>query len=169
MKLTLQASGIRTPGSTGGNISHLLGGLGEFSNTKNNCDEIWMVAYHKGTVASVFIGLGLGKPTVASALEAVSRWFQLQPAANRTIAQLCGGGRIPARTLGLAVDTTDDLLWVRKMGAAWRLGECATVADTGPDDWGTLPIKVFDIAAAPLDTTDYDTVTTVSLPQSAST
>lgn len=51
-------------------IVGLLYGMRDFFDTKENCDETFL-AYQKHTVASIYIGPGLGKTTVTSVLEAV--------------------------------------------------------------------------------------------------
>ncbi|OIW30211.1 hypothetical protein CONLIGDRAFT_702768 [Coniochaeta ligniaria NRRL 30616] len=70
----------------------------------------------------------------------------------QSLAQICGGVHRPETMLGLAVDMTGDLLWAHRIGGAWVRGECATVDDTGTQGSEPLPVKVFDIASAPLDT-----------------
>jgi hypothetical protein len=47
----------------------LVESIGKFFETKDNCDENFLIAYHKQTVESSYIALGLGKPTIGSALK----------------------------------------------------------------------------------------------------
>lgn len=94
-----------------GEVRNVLKGLQDFFETPDNCDETFAFAYHGQTVASVYIGPGLGKPTVSSALE---KLVGSSPASNRTIAQLCNG-EDPTQMVGIAIDTTGDLAAVRKL------------------------------------------------------
>jgi len=141
-------------GSAGfnGEIAGLLDGMKKYFDAKDNCDETVVYAYQKQTVASLYIGPGLGKSTVASALDSVSSRFQArQSLANRTVAQICGGGRRPATVFGLSIDTAGDLAGTQKAALGWSRGECATSAGSSPLlQQETLDVKVFDIASAPL-------------------
>lgn len=56
-------------------IVSLLDGIKKFFNAKDNCDEKFVFAYYQQTVASVYIGPGLGKPTVKSALDAFGEYI----------------------------------------------------------------------------------------------
>lgn len=99
----------------GGEVTGILKGLQEFFETPDNCDETFAFAYHGQMVASVYIGPGLGKPTVTSVLETLAaRWEGGGPVSNRTVAQLCGSERDSTRIFGIAIDTTGDLAAVRK-------------------------------------------------------
>jgi len=155
-KLSLSTSGGQGLASNVGDVRGLLDGLSDFFAAKDNCDESFVAAVHKKTVAGVFIGPGLGKATVKSALNAVSDHFSGSASMNnRTIAQVCGSGSKAQTIFGVSVDTTGNLAWIQKTAAVWNQGKCATVADdaTGGSSTGsqTLNIKVFDIATAPLD------------------
>lgn len=89
----------------GAEIASLLAGMRDFFNAKNNCDEIYLFAYHKKTVASVYLGPGLGKPTVASALEVITNRLKADSAvANATVAQICSKGSKPETILGVSID-----------------------------------------------------------------
>ncbi|PQE29057.1 glycoside hydrolase family 18 protein [Rutstroemia sp. NJR-2017a BBW] len=65
MELFTSSSG---PNGDRGDVDSVLKGLQKFFETTDNCDEAFAFAYHDQTVASVYIGPGLGKPTVTSAL-----------------------------------------------------------------------------------------------------
>ncbi|KAH6688887.1 glycoside hydrolase family 18 protein [Plectosphaerella plurivora] len=135
---------------SGRDIDGLLDGMKDFFDTKENCDENFLFAYHKKTVAGVHIGAGLGKSTAASALESLRGHFQDSDgsAANQTVAQICGGDRGPETVFGLSVDTTGDLSGIQQTVVAWSRGDCAAGTDFARQD--TLKVKVFDIASAPL-------------------
>jgi len=63
---------------------------------------------------------------------------------------------------GIAIDASGDLAGVQKTAVAWSRGACA---DVGGLAQGTLPIKVFNIALAPLDglnTTAHSNLTTTA-------
>ncbi|KAI0385605.1 glycoside hydrolase family 18 protein [Hypomontagnella monticulosa] len=121
-KLTFSTS--RGGKGDGGVIGGLLQGMLDFFNAKDNCDETFLFAYHKETVASVYIGAGLGKPTVESAVEAVTE-------------RLSTGA------------TSGNLAAVQKSAFEWSQGNCA-VGDDLVSDSKALDISLFVIAEAPL-------------------
>ena len=91
-----------------------------FFNAQDNCDENIVFAYHKQSVAGIYIGAGLGKPTVTSVLNALANRLETDsPVDNRIVAQLCGSGRQPERTFGISINTTGDLAAVQKMIWGW--------------------------------------------------
>ncbi|UKZ57771.1 hypothetical protein TrVGV298_011632 [Trichoderma virens] len=111
-------------------VAGLLESMGEFFKAKDNCDENFLFAYHKQAVASVYIGPGLGKPTIGSALKSLAaKLLDSDSISDYTVAQLCGRGRIPARTLGISVDTTGNLAAVQKTALDWSKGICAATGD----------------------------------------
>ncbi|KAH6851101.1 glycoside hydrolase family 18 protein [Chaetomium sp. MPI-CAGE-AT-0009] len=139
----------------------LLDGMKKFFNATENCDETFLFAYHKQMVASIHIGAGLGKRTVASALEAVAGRLQTGDSmGNQTVAQICGGGRGPETVFGLSIDTTGDIAAVQKTAVAWSRGDCSESSDIAPTKMQeTLAVEVFDIASAPLMDDDGDITT----------
>ncbi|CAG8961706.1 hypothetical protein HYFRA_00006246 [Hymenoscyphus fraxineus] len=164
-------------GGIGGNVEDILKGLQKFFDTPDNCDESFAFAYHGQTVASVYIGPGLGKSTVSSALEALSKsWEGIVLASNRTVAQLCGSGRDSTQILGVAFDTTGDLgasfpfnLFIctgrtksslEKMAAQWNNGNCVEQADLIPRL--DLSIKAFDISRSAATNSSNDNSTSSS-------
>ena len=154
---------VTTSGGSGGSAEEMVGlldGMRDFFDTKDNCDESVLLAYHKQTVVSIYIGPGLGKPTVASALEAVANRVQAGGdfTANRTVAQICGGDRGPATVFGLSIDTTGDFAAVQKTAASWSRGDCAVTGE----DQEKLDVEIFDIASAPLEATDGGNSTTTA-------
>ncbi|KAK4233824.1 hypothetical protein C8A03DRAFT_47714 [Achaetomium macrosporum] len=151
--LVFTASGGRASGQE---ALALLDGMKDFFDTTDNCDETFLFAYHKQTVAGMHIGAGLGKRTVASVLQfAAGRLRAGDSVANQTVAQICSGGRGAETVFGLSVDTTGDIAGVQRTVLAWSRGDCADGNDRGPPQTHeTLAIKVFDIASAPL--TDDD-------------
>jgi len=160
--LALSASG-GSGLSSGAGAQALLDGMKSFWSAKDNCDEGFLFAYDKQTVASVYIGAGIGKKTAVSALGALAGRLQAGGIpGNQTVAQICGGGRKPKTVFGIAIDASGDLAGVQKTAIAWSHGACA---DVGGSAQGTLPIKVFDIALAPLDglnTTAHSNLTTTA-------
>ncbi|KAK8080351.1 hypothetical protein PG997_008169 [Apiospora hydei] len=145
--LIFTASGS-SAGAPRNETSKLLSGIREFFEAKDNCDESFLFAYFKKTVASVYIGAGLGKPTVSSALEAVATQLQARgPMADRTVAQICGNGTKPESIFGVAIDTTGDLAAVQRIAADWSQGDCAG-AGTHDSSAETLDIKIHSITQA---------------------
>ncbi|KAK4072464.1 CAZyme family GH18 and CBM24 [Trichoderma harzianum] len=114
----------------GREIASLLESMSEYFEAKDNCDENFLFAYHKETVASVYIGAGLGKPTVSSALKSLAASVHdSNSISSHTVAQLCGSGRLSTRTFGVSVDTTGDLAAVQKTALGWSNGICASKGD----------------------------------------
>lgn len=133
-----------------GDIASLLTGIQDFFGTKDNCDEKFLFAYHKKSVASVYIGAGLGKPTVASAVKALTGRLQTDDAiANRTVAQICSEGNKPETIFGISIDTTGNLVAVQKAVLDWSQGNCA-VDDDLVSSQDALSIDFFDIVGAPI-------------------
>lgn len=131
-------SGGGTSIGNGAQIQGLLDGLDEFFSTKDNCDESFVAAYHKKTVVGVYVGPGLGKPTVKSALQAVSERFQLgsgeSSMANRTVAQLCGETTKEETVFGISIDKSRDLVWVQKAALSWTQGHSRRDGSVGLGD-----------------------------------
>ncbi|WAO87377.1 Chitinase [Fusarium falciforme] len=91
-------------------IAILLEGMTKFFGAKDNCNEKFLFGYYKKTVASIYIGPGLGKSTVKSGLQAFGKYVGVESsAANQTVAELCGNGRKPEQVFGVSVDTTGNL------------------------------------------------------------
>ncbi|RYP12509.1 hypothetical protein DL766_009948 [Monosporascus sp. MC13-8B] len=145
-KLALSASGSGGKGS-GGEVAILLEGMRKFFNAEDNYDENFLFAYYRQTVASVYIGGGLGKPTIGSAMETLAARLQTGGSIpGRTVAQLCNGGRQPERVFGVFIDITGDLAGVQKTAWDWSQGNCA--ADRELVSAGVLPsIKHIQVVA----------------------
>lgn len=121
----LSSSGIASV--SGEEITTLLGGVRQFFEAEDNCDESFLFAYYKETVASVYIGAGLGKLTVSSALKTVTARVQTETfVANRTVAQICHGETKSELGFGVAIDTTGNLGAVQRAAMNWRRGVCAS-------------------------------------------
>jgi len=119
-------------GADGDQVAGLLEGMKKFFDTKDNCDENFLFAYHKNTVASVYIGARLGKTTATSALMSLAEHMRAQDvASNHTVAQLCSSGRQPERVFGISIDIAGDLAGVQKTALEWSKGKCAGNGDFG--------------------------------------
>ncbi|KFY08962.1 hypothetical protein V492_05773 [Pseudogymnoascus sp. VKM F-4246] len=131
-------------------VSTMLEGMRKFFDAKDNCNENFLFAYHKKTVASIYIGAGLGKHTIESATKALDANLQANGhVTNRTVAQLCGSGRQPDQVFGISIDTTGNLAAVQKTALEWSKGYCAANEDL--KSVGELSdAKVFDIAKTPM-------------------
>jgi hypothetical protein len=128
-------------------VDAILNGIKDFFSARNNCDESFVFACHGHTVAGVYIGAGLGKPTVASVLQAFAdRFTTTMP--NQTVVQICpsGGNGKPERVFGLSVDTSGNLAAIQKMAVGWSRGDCVAHFH---EDQAPLAVKVFNIASAP--------------------
>ncbi|KAI8722844.1 Chitinase [Fusarium sp. LHS14.1] len=94
----------------GRDIASLLEGMAKFFGANDNCNEKFLFGYYKQTVASIYIGPGLGKSTVKSGLKEFGEYIGIDAsAANQTVAELCGNGRKPEQVFGVAIDTTGNL------------------------------------------------------------
>ncbi|KAL7629535.1 hypothetical protein AAE478_001056 [Parahypoxylon ruwenzoriense] len=145
--LEMTATSGRTEGE-GTAFSDLLDGMQKFFDAQDNCDESFLFAYHKQTVASVYIGSGLGKLTVESALKALAGRLPADSSVpNRVVVQLCGKGRQPERVFGVSIDTAGDLAAVQKTALEWSKGNCAINEDLQPLE-DLFGVKVFDIAGS---------------------
>ncbi|GAB1317774.1 chitinase [Madurella fahalii] len=132
-------------------VSSLLEGIEEFFGARDNCDENFVFAWHKQTVASVHIGAALGKPTVASVIRALAGRLRTESSvSNRTIVQLCASERQPERIFGIAIDTTGDLAALQRTALAWSKGSCAIGGDlkAAPDLTG---LKIFEATGPTVD------------------
>ncbi|KAK7956390.1 uncharacterized protein PG986_005612 [Apiospora aurea] len=145
--LIFTASG-NSAGAPQNETSQLRSGIREFFQAKDNCDESFLFAYFKKTVASVYIGAGLGKHTVSSALEAVARQLQARGSmADRTVAQICENGTKPESIFGVAINTTGDHAAVQRAAVDWSQGDCA-VAGTHDSLAKALDVKIHSITQA---------------------
>ncbi|KAF4508203.1 hypothetical protein G6O67_004613 [Ophiocordyceps sinensis] len=131
----------------GQDLTRLIQGMQDFFDAPDNCDESFVFAYHKGTVASIFVGKRLGKRTVSSALGALAGHLgSYGPIPDRVVAQLCHGVNGPEHMLGVSIDTTFNLAAVQKTAFEWSMGSCA--GDQGLHAIGVLPnIKTWEISA----------------------
>lgn len=103
-----------------------LKGMQKFFMAKDNCDENFLFAYNHGTVAGMYIGAGLGKPTVSTALSALTERLRVdQFVGNQTVSQLCGSERSSERTFGVSIDATGNLAEVQKAVLEWSKGSCS--------------------------------------------
>jgi hypothetical protein len=121
--------------------------MGRFFNDQDNCDENFLFAWHKQTAAALYIGAALGKPTIASAINALgSRIRARASVSNRIITQLCGSG--PERMFGIAIGASAELAVLQSTALAWSKGTCAVDKDL--ETIGDLKgVKVFEVAGAP--------------------
>ncbi|KAI1772844.1 carbohydrate-binding module family 24 protein [Hypoxylon cercidicola] len=125
-KLAFSTSSGDSTGDSSG-IASLLTGIQDFFNTKDNCDETYLFAYHKQTVASVYIGPGLGKPTpIAQSPRPVVK------EANQS------------QSSGSLSMSTGDLAAVQRTAFDFGQGNCAADGDLVLTD--TLNINLYDIA-----------------------
>jgi hypothetical protein len=93
---------------------------------KDNCNENSIFSHSNKTVVGIYIGSGLGKPTVASALKALAERLRSDGSVpGQVVAQLCEQ-RQRSQVFGIAVDTNGDLAAVQKKLAAWAEGTCTT-------------------------------------------
>lgn len=133
-------------------VSNLLSGMRLFFSEEDNCNERFLFAYFQKAVAGVYIGAGLGKPTITSALEVLATRLGVEDTGsihNQTIVELCSSQRTAERTFGVVVDTTGDLARVQDLARGWSQGECSQDTNSDINSGGTLPdIKVFDIAGS---------------------
>lgn len=137
-----------SPGGTGDSqqITGLLDGMQKYFSATDNCDENFLFAYHRQTVASIYIGAGLGKPSVNSALKALTGRLRSDVmVANQTVVQLCSEERHPERIFGMSIDTTGDLAAVQKTDLDWSVGQCVSRENLRPAS-DLASIRVFDIA-----------------------
>lgn len=116
-----------------GDAGSLLEGMRIFFNAEDNCDETFLFAQHRQTVAAVYVGDAIGKATVDSALQALAQRTSTNATkASRTVAELCGSGRTSERSFGVVVDTTGDLARVQKTALAWSEGKCEALGAAEP-------------------------------------
>jgi hypothetical protein len=130
----------------GNEVLSLLQGMQKFFEADDNCDENILFSYHKQTVASIYIGRGLGKLTVQSVMKALIERLQNNSSiSSHTVAQLCGDERPPEKVFGISIDTTRNLVAVQRRALGWSRGDCA--ADEDLKSAGFLSgIQVFEIA-----------------------
>jgi hypothetical protein len=122
----------------------LLEGLGRFFEVKDNCDENFLFAYYQKTIAGVFIGTGLGKPTAKSAIGAVSKALRSAGSSERTIAELCADKRKPEQAFGISIVSRGGLAEVQDQLLDWSQGKCAL--DTASRSAKRISgVKMFDI------------------------
>ncbi|KAI9163903.1 Killer toxin subunits alpha/beta [Paramyrothecium foliicola] len=154
------ADGVETDGSltlsttnsgsqSGGDIASFLVHTQKYFDESDNCDESFLFAYHRSLVASLYIGQSLGKPTVASTVQALTSRLQSETElGNRTIAQVCGKGRKPEHVFGIAIDTNGDLSAVQDAALSWSQGKCVSGGENMRPFSDGLDFKLFDVAEA---------------------
>ncbi|KAF7555882.1 hypothetical protein G7Z17_g1807 [Cylindrodendrum hubeiense] len=140
--LALRASSAKADGAK---VANLLHGIQRFFETRDNCDENFLFAYHQNTVASVYIGTGLGKPTIKSAIQALSKHFQSSNShREHMVAELCNSEHQKEQVFGVSIDHSGDLAAVQNDALQWSKGSCAIQGDLNPTE--ELPgVNMFDI------------------------
>ncbi|KAI1804250.1 carbohydrate-binding module family 24 protein [Daldinia bambusicola] len=124
----------------------LLEGMQDFFDHGDNCDENFLFAYYKQTVAGVYTGPGLTKPTVGSVLKTLAAHLRSGSSIpDRVVAQLCDKERHTEKIFGISIDTTGDLPAVQKTVLNWSEGNCAEDKGSGAV-LDLLDVSVFDIA-----------------------
>ncbi|CZS72048.1 unnamed protein product [Fusarium graminearum] len=103
----------------------LLESMVGFFKSKDNCDENFLFAYHNNSVAGVYIGSSLGKPTAQSGLRALASALE-NPSqrSDQIVAELCETKFRREHIFGIAVDISGDLAAVQKSTLAWSQGNC---------------------------------------------
>lgn len=126
-------------------VVSLLRGMKDFFKDPENCDESFIFARHKQTVAGIYLGSNLGKDTVESAIEALAaRLETTEFVPNHTVAHLCNEGRQPDRIFGISINTAGDMASVQKTARGWSEGNCVSNKHVRPagylDDVGIFEI-----------------------------
>lgn len=106
--------------------SRLLTGMKTFFDARNNCDESFLFAYYENTVASAYIGPGLGKGTVQSTLASLSTYVDREGFAGQIIAQFCSANQTDDsnHAFGVVVDSSGSLASVQELAAQRKKGRC---------------------------------------------
>ncbi|KAF2729337.1 glycoside hydrolase family 18 protein [Polyplosphaeria fusca] len=143
----------QSPSSVSVDAGSILEGIEKYFSIDDNCDESTLFAYYKKTVAGLYIGPGLGKPTVKSVLKALNqRPLTGTSAPNRTAVELCGSHRGPAGSFGIAIDSANNLEWIRSTVIGWSQGGCMNttlgVSETMRN------IEIFSIVGGSLNSTN---------------
>jgi hypothetical protein len=106
----------------------ILQGIRDFFDNEDNCSEKFLFAKNNKAVAALYIGGGLGKPTIGSTLDALADVLRggAGASANRTAVELCGSDREPSRTFGIALDNLNsgNLAAVQALALGWSTGKC---------------------------------------------
>ncbi|RTE68605.1 hypothetical protein BHE90_017022 [Fusarium euwallaceae] len=105
-----------------------------------NCDEKFLFAYYKQTVAGIYVGPGLGKQTVKSTLDALVGHIEDSTSISNKTVELCGSGRRSPQIIGVAMDTTGDLVAVQQAAMRWSKGTCAIKVEDG-DSCTSLSVR----------------------------
>ncbi|KAF5023085.1 hypothetical protein F66182_4842 [Fusarium sp. NRRL 66182] len=153
VKLELGESGNKTDGAR---ILGVLQGVQKFFQAKDNCDENFLFAYHQQTVAGVYIGAGLGKPTIESAVGVLSSYFRSRTShSDHVVAELCSGQGKREQTLGISINERGGLAAIQKQLLQWSQGSCAlqgssksTTQLSGVKMYDIVGMKGFDDAEA---------------------
>jgi hypothetical protein len=139
---------VLSSGKASGNSSEmtsLLRRMTPYFETKENCNEKFIFGYFNKTVAGVYIGAGLGKPTVASGLKALADQLQANSSApSRMVAQLCDQ-KSADKVFGIAIDSTGDLAGLQKTVMTWASGSCVVEPELTSES-RLAGVGVFDLA-----------------------
>ncbi|KAF5542204.1 glycoside hydrolase family 18 [Fusarium phyllophilum] len=142
IQLLMNENGDKTDGSRS---IRLLEGLGKFFEVDDNCDENFLFAYYRQSVADVFIGTGLGKPTAKSAIGAISKTIRSSGSSSKKMTiELCGDNRKPEQVFGISFNSQGKIAEVQKQLMQWSQGNCAL--DTESKVTKRIPgVEMFDI------------------------
>lgn len=151
-ELTVTTAASTSKTNPKSSIGVLLLGIKEFFKAKDNCDETFIFGYHKMTVAGLHIGAGLGKRTVSSVVDALVE----AQGVGTTIAQICTTKGTPETVFGIAFDASGDLAKVQQAAVDWSMGTCASTSASASTTRHN--VRVFDIAAMPLDSNHNGTI-----------
>ncbi|KAM6509638.1 hypothetical protein FALCPG4_017287 [Fusarium falciforme] len=91
-------------------------------------------SYFKGTVIGFYLG-GLVDKTnaVSSLLEEISQRPQATDA-SRGVIQVCGGNLTADYTVGVAISTENDLIFIQKTIKSWVEAKCVTTGDASDEE-----------------------------------
>jgi hypothetical protein len=130
-------------------IIDLLQGMQKFFDDPDNCDENFLFAQNQQTIVSIYIGAGLHKRSIESALQALTERLRTSDAVpDRIVAQRCGHEDPAEAILGISIDNTGDLAAVQQTALEWSKANCAIHGDLRAVG-KSLGVKVFEIARAP--------------------
>ncbi|EKJ70067.1 hypothetical protein FPSE_09760 [Fusarium pseudograminearum CS3096] len=128
------------------NTVSLLQGMKKYFDAKDNCNKNLLFGYHGDVVVGLYIGAGLGKPTVSSAFYSLSLHLETAGSiANRTIVQFRDLARKANRVFGILLDTTGDIAAIQETTRQWSEGS-STVGKDVVFSGSLSNAKVYDIA-----------------------
>jgi len=101
------------------------------------CESTLMFGSAGGIIAGLYIGSGMGRGTVSSAIKGLQDSIKAGGSAQTIVSQLCGDQRPKTNTFGVAVSATGNITAIQNAVKSWNNAGCVTGLESTNELAGT--------------------------------